>query len=40
MSIIYCECVCVALDIQQAMRVPHIVSFGLPCSRTIFHIIS
>ena len=36
MSIIYCECVFVALDIQYAMRINHIVICGLPRS-TLFH---
>jgi len=31
---------CVALDIQHAMRMHHIVICGLPCTTTFFHITS
>ena len=40
MSITYCECVFVALDIQHAMRMRHIVISGLPRSKIFFHIVS
>ena len=36
----YSECVCVALGIQQAMRMRHIVICDLPGSNEFFHIIS
>ena len=35
-SMTYCECV--ALVIQHAMRVRHIVICGLPCCKKVFHI--
>ena len=38
--ITYSECVFVALGIQPAMRMRHIVTCGLPGSTGIFHIIS
>jgi len=38
-SIIYSECVFVALVIQHAMHMRHIVICGLPGSKTFFHII-
>ena len=38
--ITYSECVFVALDIQQAIRMHHIVIYGLPGSIMFFHIIS
>jgi hypothetical protein len=34
----YCECASVALSIQHAMRMRHIVICGLPRSTTFFHI--
>ena len=34
------KCVFVALSIQHAMRMRHIVVYGLPRSTTFFHIIS
>jgi hypothetical protein len=37
--ITYCECVFVALGIQQAMRMRHIVFCGMPGSTIFFHII-
>jgi len=39
MSITYCECVFIALGIQHAMRMRHIVICGLPYSTIFFHII-
>jgi len=39
-SITYCEFVFVALGIQHAMRMRHIVICGLPRSATFFHITS
>jgi hypothetical protein len=33
-------CVFVALGIQHAMRIRHIVVYGRPCSAIFFHIIS
>jgi len=39
-SITYSECVFVALGIQHAMRLRHIVSCGLSGSAVLFHIIS
>jgi hypothetical protein len=39
-SIAYLDCVSVALDIQHAMRMRHLVLFGLPRSTIFFHIIS
>jgi len=39
-SITYPECVFVALDVQHAKRVSHIVICGLPGSTIFFHIIS
>jgi len=39
-SIAYSECLSVALVIQHAMRVRHIVICGLLCSSYFFHIIS
>ena len=38
-SIIYSECVFVALGILRAMRVRHIVIYGLPRSTIFFHVI-
>jgi len=40
MSIIQSECVSVALGIQHAMRMRHIVICDLPLSTIFFHIIS
>jgi len=39
MSITYSECVLVALSIQHAMRMRHIVIYGLPCFAVFLHII-
>jgi hypothetical protein len=39
MSITYCECVFVALDIQHVMRIRHIVNCCLPGSTIFYHII-
>jgi hypothetical protein len=39
-SITYSECVSVALVIQHAIRIRHIVFCGLPGSAIFFHIIS
>jgi hypothetical protein len=39
-SITYYECVSVALGIQQAVRMRHIVIYGLPGSTIFSHIIS
>ena len=39
-NITYCECVFLALGIQCAMRMRHIVICGLPRSAIYFHIIS
>jgi len=39
-SITYAECVSVALGIQRAMRMRHIVICGLSGSAIFFHIIS
>jgi len=38
--ITYCECVFVALGIQNAMRMSHIAICGLTCSTIFFYIIS
>jgi hypothetical protein len=38
-SITYSECVFIALDIQHAMRVRHIVICGMPVSTVFFCII-
>jgi len=38
-SIIYCKCVFVALGIQHAIRMRHIVTCGLSGSTILFHII-
>jgi len=40
MSITQPECVSVALGMQYAMRMLHIVICSLPCSTIYFHIIS
>jgi hypothetical protein len=40
MGITNCECVFVGLGIQHAMRMRHIVIYGLPRSETFFQIIS
>jgi hypothetical protein len=40
MSITQSECVFVALGIQHAMRIRHIVMCGLPRTALFFHIIS
>ena len=40
MSVTYCECVFVALGIQHAMRMRHIVVCDLPGCAIFFHIIS
>jgi hypothetical protein len=40
MNITYCECVFVALGIQHAIRMRHIVICGPSGSTTFFHIIS
>jgi len=37
-NITYSECVFVALDIHHAMRMHHVVFFGLPCFTIFFHI--
>jgi len=39
-TFIYSECVSVALVIQHAMRMRHIVILGLPRSKVFFYIIS
>ena len=39
-SITYSECVFVALRIQYAMRMRHILMCGLPCCTNCFHIMS
>ena len=39
-SITCSECVFVALGIQYAMRIRHIVIYGLPRSTAVYHIIS
>ena len=39
MSITHFECVFVALGIRRAMRVRHIVIYGLPHSTIFFHVI-
>jgi hypothetical protein len=39
-SITYSECVYIALGIQHAMHMQHIVICGLPSSTIFFHIIS
>jgi len=39
-SIAYCECVFVALGIQDAMRMRHIVICDLPGSTIFFHVVS
>jgi len=39
-NITYCECVFVALGIQQAMRMRPMVICGLPLSIMFFHIMS
>ena len=39
-TVTFSECVCVALVIQHAMRMRHIVICGLPVSTLFFHIIS
>jgi hypothetical protein len=36
-SITYCECMFVALRIQYAMRMRHIVTYGLAGSKKFFH---
>jgi hypothetical protein len=38
-SITYYKCVFVALGIQHAMRIHHVVTFGVPGSTIFFHII-
>ena len=40
LSITYCECVFVALGIQHALRMRHIVICGLPGFTKLLHIIS
>ena len=40
MSITICVCVFVAVGIRHAMRVRHIVVWGLPRSQTFLHIVS
>jgi hypothetical protein len=39
-NIIYCGCVFIALSIQHAKHISHIVIGGLPGSETFFYIIS
>jgi len=36
----YYECTSVAVRIQHAMRLHHIVICGLPCCTLLFHVIS